>query len=123
MASTTRNEIPARETTTIQQGSPWFGIKVRFLDEDGDPVPGDLSYNAQVRTDTIPNGGVLLCQCDISEPDADDYTTISLTGSKTADFPVGEVFIEIDASIPGTSGPSSIARLTALVEGEITVQE
>lgn len=119
--STTQNEIPARYTTTIQQGSPWLGVKVRMLDENGDPYEGDLAFNAQCRNDTIINGGILLAQCNVSTSDADEYVKVTLTGSQTTTLPIGEVYIDIDASIPNTSGPSVIMKITAIVEGEVTV--
>lgn len=132
--STTIDEIPARHTCTIQQGSPWTGIAVRFLLSSGEPYiqggpieppPGydGPDVQAQCRNDYIANGGTLLAQCDISEPDNEGWYTVSLTSAKTRDLPLTEVYIDIDAIPVGGTEHTVIMKVTATVEGEITLTD
>jgi hypothetical protein len=117
MSTTT---IPNRHTDTIQQGSPWLGVRVRMLDPAGDPYDPAPDYSAQCRTDTIDNSGVLLADCDISAADVDGWVAVTLTGAVTRDFPVREIYIDVDCQFPDADEPSTIMKITAVVEGEIT---
>ncbi len=132
--STTINEIPARHTCAIQQGSPWTGIAVRFLLASGEPYiqggpieppPGydGPDVQAQCRNDYISNGGVVLAQCDVSAPDNEGWYTVSLTGVKTRALPLTEVYIDIDAIPVGGDEHTVVMKIVATVEGEVTLTD
>lgn len=113
MATTVDNRIPAYIRTEIHQGSPWPGVRVRYVDADGNEEA--VTVTATVATGTSAEGGRWLMDCDVASEAVGTKTfyRVDLDGDATALLPARRVEIDVYALRSGDTYPQVVVKAEA----------